>query len=63
MNRYAVALALLALAGCRAETHSQADNTFVCSAKPPYSAFRAKPGAGDITFLERQPDADPLCAR
>lgn len=54
---------ILVLAGCRSETHSQADNTFVCSAKPPYSAFRATPGAADITFLERQPDADPLCAR
>lgn len=63
MRLTVIVFALAALVGCRAETHSQADNTFVCSAKAPYSAFRAKPGAGDITFLERQPDADPLCAR
>ena len=63
MRLTVIVFALAALVGRRAETHPRADNAFVCSAKAPYTAFREKPGAANITFLERQPDADPLCAR
>lgn len=49
------------LAGCgRDNSVSQADGKVLCDPETG-SAFFIKPGAGDISFVQRTPSADKLC--
>ena len=63
MNRYVILVALLALAGCRAERTSQADNQVLCSVDEPRRAFFIDRAGLDASFVVRTPSADGLCAR
>lgn len=63
MKTVGLILLLAALAGCRAETHSQADRQMLCSVDEPRRAFFIDRAGWDASFVVRTPSADGLCAR
>lgn len=63
MKSIAIIFAALAMAGCGRSSPDleSADNRVVCSLAG--EALFVRPGVGDVSFIKRQPDSDPLCAR
>jgi hypothetical protein len=51
---------LLVLVGCSQPEYREADEQVLCHPKT-HHAYHVKPGAGDTSFVRRNPSLDALC--
>lgn len=58
--RYALLITVLLLTGCSRNEYGEADNKVLCDPKS-QKAFMIQPGAGKVSFVQRNTNMDDLC--